>query len=143
MKSVGELMNIKIIPEILDEVAACTTEEEVRKVLFKNQSPAIKKMFELVFRPEHTFTIKELPKYKQDPGPIGLSPNSLYVELRRFYVLEDTKVIPEKKKLEILTQILESIHPTEAELVGKIIRKDLGIPLLTKEVINSVYPGLV
>jgi len=141
-KTIEELMSIKIIPEILDEVRACKTPDEVKKVLWNNQSPAIKLMFQYVFRPESSFTIKELPSFKPDVGPIGLSPSSLYYELSRFYVLQDAKQIPIKKKQEILVRILQSIHPSEATLVGQIIKKDLGIPLLTRELVESLWPNL-
>src|ERR1017187_2836157 len=116
MKSLQELMSIKIIPEIFDEIKACKTPEQVKKVLLNNQSPALKLLFQYVFRPESHFTITELPEFQPDPGPIGLSPSSLFYELPRFYVLQDAKKIPEKKKREILVRMLQSIHPTEAAL---------------------------
>jgi hypothetical protein len=142
MKTIEELMSIKILPEILDEIYLCITEDEVKTVLRKNQSPALCLMLQYVFRPESSFTIKELPPYKPDSGPIGISPSSLFVELKRFYVLQDAKDMPEKKKKEILIQMLESVHPTEAVLIGKILKKDLGIPLLTKELVKQVFPIL-
>jgi hypothetical protein len=141
MKSVKELMSIKIIPEILDEVAACKTEDEIKTVLRKNNSPAIRLMFQYVWDPRSVFSITELPPYKPDPGPIGISPSSLFYEMKRFYVLLESKNLPLKKKREILGQILESIHPSEAELVGKILKHDLGIPLLTPELVrDTLFP---
>jgi hypothetical protein len=141
-KTIEDLMSLKIIPEIFDEVRNCGTSEEVKKVLWSNQSPALKLLFQYVFRPESAFTITELPAFRPDPGPIGLSPSSLNYELGRFYVLQDVKQIPLKKKQEILVRILQSIHPSEAVLVGQIIKKDLGIPLLTKELVQSLWPYL-
>ena len=142
MKSLKDLMSIKIIPEILDEVRACKTSNEVKKVLWNNQSPAIKLMFQYVFRPESSFTIKELPTFTPDVGPIGLSPSSLFYEMSRLYVLQDAKKIPLKKKQEILVRILQSIHPSEAALLGQIIKKDLEIPLLTKDLVKELWPQL-
>ncbi len=142
MKSINNLMAIRLIPEILDEVKECTTEEQVKTVLLKNQSPALRLMFQYVFRPESVFTIKTLPEYTPDSGPLGLSPSSLFMELKRFYVLLDIKDIPERKKREILVQMLVSVHPTEAVLIGKIINHDLEIPLLTKKVVQELWPTL-
>src|ERR1035437_3078104 len=142
MKTIEELMAIKLIPEILDEVSECTTEEQVKTVLLRNQSPAIKLMFQYVWRPESVFTIKTLPEYTPDLGPLGLSPSSLYMEIKRFYVLMDIKDIPERKKREILVQMLVSVHPTEAVLIGKIINHDLEIPLLTKKLVGELWPEL-
>ena len=142
MKTIEELMSIKLIPEILDEVRGCKTSDEVRTVLLANQSPAIKLMFQYVYRPDSSFTIKELLEFTPDPGPLGLSPSSLYYELGRFYVLQDAKVLGLKKKQEILVRICQSIHPSEAALVGQIIKKDLEIPLLTRELVESLWPNL-
>jgi len=141
MKTIEELMSIKIIPEILNEVEGCKTEEEIKRVLLSNQSPALRLMLQLVFRPESKLTITELPPYIPDKGPIGLSSSSLFVELPRFYrVFLCRHDLTEKKKKEILIQICESIHPTEAELLGKIIKHDLGIPLLTEKLVRETFP---
>jgi hypothetical protein len=143
-KTIEELMSIKIIPEILDEIRACKTEDEVKQVLWKNQSPALKLMFQYVFRPEGAtddFTIKELPAFKPDVGPVGISPSSLFYEMRRFYTLLDSKKIPLEKKRNILIQILESVHPSEAKVVGQILKHDLEIPLLTEKLVReTLFP---
>ena len=138
-KTIEELMNIKIIPEILNEVKDCKTEKEVKQVLLKNQSPALKLILKCVFDPSITFTIKELPAYRPDKGPIGISPSSLFVEARRLYVLTDLKDLRYDRKKEILIQMLESVHPSEAELIGKILKKNLGIPLLTEKLVHELF----
>ncbi len=142
-KTIEQLMSLKLIPEILDECALCTTTDQLKAVLVKNQSPAFKTMLQYVFYPNVQFTITELPPYRPDVGPKGLSPNSLNRELGRFYVLLENKQIPLKKKREILIQMCESVHPTEAETIGKIIGRDLRIPLLTYELVREIWPGLL
>lgn len=144
MKTIQELMSVRLIPEVMADVARCKTTEEVKQTLVKkgNVTPALKLMLQYVFRPESKFSITELPEYSADKGPKGYSPSSLFMELKRFYILQDAKQIPLDKKYSILTHMLESIHPSEVELVGKILKKDLGIPLLTKEVVTAVWPNL-
>jgi hypothetical protein len=133
-------MNIKIIPEILDEISKCTTEEQIKTVLLKYNSPAIRLMFTYVFRPEgatDNFSFKELPAYKPDPAPVGHNFSSLFTEMRRLYIFMDSKKIPLKKKTELLVALLEAVHPSEAELLGKIFKHDLGIPLLTEDLVRE------
>jgi hypothetical protein len=140
MKTIEELTMTKTLPEVLAEVRKCTTEDEVKQVLWKNQSPALKMMFQYLWHPKSVFSFKELPDYKPDLGPVGMSPNNLFNEMRRLYIFMDSKKIPMKKKTELLIVLLESLHPTEAALVGMIFKHDLEIPLLTKELVLSLWP---
>jgi hypothetical protein len=141
-RTIKELTMTFTIPEILAKFKACTTEDELKKVIWKYQSPALKMMFRYVFHPNSHFSFTELPDFKPDPGPLGLSPNNLTNEMRRLYIFMDSKKIDHDKKEQLLIQLLESVHPTEAALVGCIFRHDLEIPLLTKELVQSVFPKL-
>jgi len=142
MKTMEQLTMTKILPEILVEVRKCKTEDEVKTVLWKNQSPAMRMIFQYIWHPKAIFSFKELPEYKPDLGPIGMSPNNLYNEMRKLYIFLDWKKIPLKKKTELLIQLLESIHPSEAVLVGQIFKHNLEIPLLTKELVLSLWPKI-
>jgi hypothetical protein len=130
-------MSIKLIPEILDELKDCKTEVELKTVLLANRSPALKWLFQYVFRKDAVFSFDKLPSFRPDPGPMGLNPSSLYYEIKRFYVLLEATKIPLKKKRELLIQILERIHPSEAEVVGQMLKHDLGIPLLTEKLVRE------
>jgi hypothetical protein len=143
MKEITELMSIKLIPEIFDEVALCTTEDEITKVLQKNQSPALKLVLAYTFHPDIKFDITELPPYRPDVGEMGLSPGSLYTEMRRFYLFDKSKDLPLEKKTVLLARMLESMHPAESEFVGKILKRDLQIPLLSYDLVWYTFPGLL
>jgi len=141
-RSMKELTMTFTMPEILAKFRECKTEDELKRAIWKYQSPALKMLFQYVYHPAAQFSFTELPEFKPDPGPVGLSPNNLTNEMRRLYVFMDSKKIPHEKKELLLIQLLESIHPTEAALVGCIFNHDLEIPLLTREVVKSVFPGL-
>ena len=136
-------MSIKLIPEILDEVVAAKTREEVKKILLSNQSPAFMEMLKYVYYPKIQFAITELPAYKPDPGERGLSYNSLFSEMRRMYIFTEKYHIVDSRRKQQLILLCESVHPSEAELVGKILKRDLGIPVLTYEFVSEVFPGLL
>jgi hypothetical protein len=142
-KGISELMAIKLIPEIFDEVSMCTTPESVAQTLSRNQSPALKLALQYLFHPAVNFEFKELPKYTPDPGGENLSPSSLFVEMRRMYLFDKSKNLPLKKKNELLLQILESVHPSEAEFIGRMFTRNLQIPLLTYELVRKTFPGLL
>lgn len=136
-------MSIKLIPEILEEVIAAKTKEDVKNILTSNRSPALLEMFKYVYYPGVQFDITELPKYSPDPGDYGLSPNSLFSEMRRMYIFTEGYNLDPKRRKEQLALLCESVHPSEALLVGKILKRDLGIPVLTYEFVSEVFPGLL
>lgn len=77
------------------------------------------KMFiEYAFLPEKKFELPEgIPPFKPDDAPLGLSPSNLLNEVRRFYIFTKERPLPNIKKEMIFTQMLESVHPQEAEIL--------------------------
>ena len=49
----------------------------------------------------------------------------------------------EKKRTELLTQILESIEPREAEVILGIFQKDLGVKGLDYKFVKEAFPDLI
>jgi hypothetical protein len=143
MKTIKELLTIKLIPEIFDECREAKTEEEIEGILKKNQSPALREVLFYLFSPMVTFDVT-IPQYKTDGNPRELSPNSLFIEARRLYIFTTKRPLPQRKKSEILLNILESIHPSEAAfLVNLLETKNVNIPLLTTDLIQRVFPALI
>lgn len=143
MKEIKELLMVKLIPEILDDCDCCTTREAVKNILLKNNSPALRNILYFVFNPDQIFDVVVPEKWSPDPNPIGLSPNSLYTESRRLYIFTTKKLLPAKHKTQLIKSILESVYITEAELVLQIFNKDLGIELLTYDLVEETFPGLL
>lgn len=143
VKSIQDLMAVKLIPEILEECAACSSEQEVAEKLKQNDSPALRMILAWAFAPRVSFDV-EIPKWKPDPNPIGLNPNSLFIEARRIYLFDKSKKLPPSKKKEILLNILESVHPSEAELLVRLLStRDLGVPNLTYKAVRLAFPNLL
>jgi hypothetical protein len=144
MKSIKDLMAIKLIPEILALCSACKTQDEVVTLLKLNRSPALCMLLHWAFIPNVIFDVP-IPEWKRDPNPIGLSPNNLFIEARRIYLFNSATKLPKRKKTEILLNILESIHPSEADLLIKLLSPDrnLGIKNLNYEVVDKAFPGLL
>jgi len=85
------------------------------------------------------------PPFKQDPGPIGLTPSHLMRELRILYlfVKDGSPVLPRRRE-QLFQQLLERLHGDEVAIVMAL--KDGKFPSTyrcTKAVVNGAFPGLL
>lgn len=102
----------KYITEILDEI-----NKDPKVIEQYKANSALRLIFEHAFLPEKKFALPEGdPPYKKDAAPIGMSPGNLYQEVRKLYVFCRTDLQALRKET-IFVQLLENIHPSEAELI--------------------------
>jgi hypothetical protein len=102
----------KYITHILDEINA-----DPKKIEQYKANAALRLIFEHAFLPEKKFELPEGdPPYKQDSGPLGMTPANLYQEVRKLYVF-CRKDLPTIRRETLFVQLLENLHPSEAELV--------------------------
>lgn len=138
-------MAVKLIPEILALCTACKTPEQVVSVLRANSSPALLELLKYAYWPGVEFDTP-IPEWHREPNPLGLSPNSLFTEARRLYLFTKAKVLPQQKKVELLLNILESVHPSEAFLVIDLI-KNRSLPFevkqVTEPIVRAAFPKLL
>lgn len=85
------------------------------------------------------------PPFKQDPGPIGLTPSHLMRELRILYlfVKGGSPILPRRRE-QLFQQLLERLHSDEVAIVMAL--KDGKFPSTyrcTKAVVNGAFPGLL
>lgn len=102
----------KYITEILDEINS-----DPKKIEQYKGNAALRLIFEHGFIPEKKFVLPEGdPPYKKDAAPIGMSPANLYQEVRKLYVFcrADLNAI---RRETLFIQLLENLHPSEAELI--------------------------
>jgi hypothetical protein len=110
----------RYITELLEEINKDTT------VLSKHKADgALKIVFSFAFRPEGKFILPETdPPFKEDAAPIGMSPTNLMQELRRFYVF-CRKDLTAVRREGLFIQLLETVHPNEAQLMLHIKNQNL------------------
>lgn len=102
----------KYITEILDEINS-----DPKKIEQYKGNAALRFIFEHGFLAEKKFELPEGdPPYKKDSAPLGMTPANLYQEVRKLYVFcrKDLTAI---RRESLFVQLLENLHPTEAELV--------------------------
>jgi hypothetical protein len=141
-------MAIKNVYEVFDDFKNAKTKAERIEVLRKNKNFALMSVLQGAFSPNVEFCIKKIPEYKSEDVPPGMSYNHITDALRRVYLfVKDHPQCPptltEKRKEELLIQILESLEPKEAEVYANMIRKDLKVPYLTPAIVSEAFEGLL
>lgn len=125
-------MRVKYIPEILEEV-----NKDVSKLKNYADNIALKIVFQYAFIPEKKFDLPEgAPPYKKDAAPIGMTPTNFIQDIRRWYIFTKEKELSKVKKEQLFIQLLESIHPSEAELL--IAVKDQKLNSLYRNITSEV-----
>lgn len=136
----------KLFSEILEEFSNCKTRPERINCLRKYDHPSLRTFFYASFSPLIEFDVP-IPQYRPAPEPAGLNYTYLDQEMNKLYRFakghpsRPAGLTPEKQK-SLLVVILESLHKDEADLMVKMLQKDLKVKFLTKDLIKEAYPGI-
>ena len=140
---------MKNIYEIFDEFETAKTKNQKMDVIGKNLSSTLVKVLELAYHPQYQWKIKELPDNYKVPNDVlpGITYDSLNLQLRRLYMFREgdptAEALNEKRRNELLVQMLESIEPREAEVILGIFQKDLGVKGLDYKFVKEAFPNLL
>jgi hypothetical protein len=140
---------MKNIYEIFDEFEQAKNKKERMSVIEKNLSPTLVQVFELAYHPNYKWKVKELPENYKIPTDIlpGITFDNLNAQLRRLYLFLEgdprSEQLTERRRNEILVQMLESIEPREAEIILGIFQKDLGVKGLDYKFVKEAFPNLL
>jgi hypothetical protein len=103
--------------EYLIEILEIVNKEPEKLVEFKGNN-ALKSLFEHAFLPEKKFELPEgVPPYKEDAGPIGMSPSNFTQEMRKLYIYTKEQPLNQIRRETLFIQLLESVHPSEAKVL--------------------------
>jgi hypothetical protein len=138
----------KNIYEVFTEFGFAPSKDTRIGVLQSNDTWALRNVLMGAFHPDIKFSIKKIPDYKKEPVPAGLSYNHMTDALGKVYLfMEDNPRTPpaltEKRKLELLIQLLESLEPQEAEIYAAMLMKDLKVPYLTPKLVKEAFKDLL
>lgn len=119
----------KYITELL---AAANSDPSLLKTAEYKNSYAIRTILEYAFGTNNKMVLPDgTPPFKKDTAPLGMSPANFYQVVKKFYVFKRTDVA--KVRLEsIFIQTLESLHPSESEVLVAI--KD--------QKLETLYPNI-
>ena len=136
----------RLYSEIMDEFRGATTRPERIAVLRKYDHERFREFLRLAFNPNVEFDVP-IPKYRPAVEPAGLNFTYLHNEVPKLYrfIKNHPKRSPdltEKKMTSLLVVLLESLHKDEAELLVGLIKKDLGVKYLTRQIAMEAFPGI-
>lgn len=141
------MSNEKLYSEILEEFKLAKSDDERVHILRKYDHPRFRSFLQASFHPNIQFEV-EIPRYKPAVEPAGLNYTYLDNEMSKMYrFVKNHPAKPQgltkEKQKALLLVVLESLHRDEAELVIKMIHKDLKIQNLNTEIIKKAFPGLM
>lgn len=141
-------MSNKNIYEIFDEFKEAKNKAERLEVLRKNDTPVFRNVLIGTFHPGIKYTISKIPEYRSEDMPPGMAYGNMPDALSRMYLFVENNprtpaALTDKRKEEILIQILESLEKREAEVFANILKRNQNIPYLTPSLIIEAMPGLL
>lgn len=140
---------MKTLYEVFDEFEEAKTKKARLDVIGRNLSPTLVKVLELTYHPKYQWTVKELPEGYRVPTDMlpGITHDNLSSQLRRLYMFLEghptAGSLSDKRRDELLTQLLESIEPRDAEIILGILQKDQGVKGLNYAFVKEAFPDLI
>jgi len=136
------------VGEIIGEFEKAKTRQAKKEVLQKHKGVTVfQHLLRGTFDPKVQWAITEQPDYSEDDiTPEGEEANSLYIEMPKCTLFvkghpAGARVKPERLK-QILIQVLESLHPTEAKLYMQMLKKKSKVKGLTSKLVLEVFPNM-
>jgi hypothetical protein len=140
-------MNTKLMHEIFDEVEQRKSKADRLAVLRCNANKTLKTLLQYAFDPNIKFDVT-VPEYRPSDAPIGLGYNSIHEELGRVYLFQENHPrrppnLSDKRKKEILIQMLESMEAREAKIFEQMLSKKLKVKGLTYGLVKEAFPEIL
>lgn len=128
-----------MIYEIIKEVAATASKNKKLEILRSHEdNETLKRVIQMAYDPFLNFGIKKIPVYRV---PAKDRIVSLEVALASLEYLSN-RIHTGNAAIEFLTNVLETLHPYDAEIIERIIGKDLRAGF-SAGTATKVWPGLV
>ena len=134
------------IPLIFEDVAAANSIKARKKVLIENESEPLKEILKYAFHPDIKFALPPgKPPYKTIGSPDEYNPTYLYPNIRKFYLYIEGghDGLTQLRREQLFVQMLESLHPKEAEVVIQIKDKKLNYRGLTYKLVKTTFPEIL
>ena len=135
----------KHIYEVLELVEKASKKEEKINILKSNESWALKDVLRATYDDAIQFLLPGgKPPYT--PSQEGSIPSTLLKQNVQFKFFvkggPGEKMLPVKRE-RIFINVLEAVHPNDAELLVKMINKESLGKGITKKLVQEAFPGLI
>lgn len=119
--------------------------DKIAELRRHDNKPAVKAILDLAFNPKFQYTLPEgEPPYTPAEDMLD-NAGGLYRDYRKFtYFMDHPKNnLHQIKRETLFIQLLESVHPKDAELCIAMKDKTLPFKGITKSLVIEAYPGLI
>ena len=134
------------IPLIFEDVAAANSIKARKEILLENESKPLKEILKYAFHPDIKFALPPgKPPYKTIGSPDEYNPTYLYPNIRKFYLYIEGghDGLTQLRREQLFVQMLEGLHPKEAEVVIQIKDKKLNYRGLTYALVKTTFPEIL
>lgn len=136
-----------LIPEVFEKFESLTKKEEKVKLLKENNHPALQDILRINFDADVVSVMPAgAPPYEKDDAPKGHSSSSLFKlhkQFKYFFKGPFANQVKPIRREGIFLNILESVHPTEADVLVAAKDRKLKVKGLTKALVDEAFPGLI
>lgn len=139
----------KNIYEIFDEFELANSSNERRSVLERNlNNQTLINVLLFTYHPDYEWLVSDFPSDYKTPDTLpGISTCQLSTELRKLYLFRKgdpvAVTLSDRKRKELLIQLLESLEPREAEVVIGVFKKDQGVKGLDYNFVRECFPDML
>tara|TARA_B100001123_G_C15268483_1_gene1009327 strand:- start:986 stop:1405 length:420 start_codon:yes stop_codon:yes gene_type:complete len=134
------------IPIIFEDIAKAKSVVERKKILLKHESNPLKELLKYAFHPDIKFLLPEgVPPYKTVGSADEYNPTYLYPNIRKLYLFIEggNDGLTTLRREQLFIQLLEELHPKEAEVVLQVKDKKLKYRGLTYKLVKDTFPDLI
>ena len=134
------------IPLIFEDVAAAKSVKDRKKVLLDNESNPLKELLKYAFHADIKYVLPEgAPPYKTIGSPDEWNPTYLYPNIRKLYLFVEGghEGLTTMRREQLFVQMLESLHPKEAEVLVQVKDKKLKYRGLTYKLVKETFSDIL
>ena len=134
------------IPIIFEDIAKAKSVAERKEILLKYESNPLKELLKYAFHPDIKFLLPEgAPPFETVGSPEEHNPTYLYNNIRKFYLFVEGghDGLKPLRREQLFVQLLEELHPKEAQVVLQVKDKKLKYRGLTYKLIKDTFPDLI
>lgn len=143
----------KSLHELFTEVEKTTSPKEKSEILKSHESDGLKTVLRAAFDTRIGWSIPtSKPPYEPNDAPewdlADLRLEQEAMKLGRFATMDggataQSRDLDRMRKEQLFIQLLEGLHPTEADIMLSLLKKKLNYKGLTAKVANKAFPNLI
>ena len=139
-------MATESLPFIFGEVAKAKTKDQKKETLIKYDNSALRELLRYAFDPNLKFLLPPgTPPHRYAGDTNEPNPTYLYGLVRKLYLFVEggNTALKQARREYLFIEMLESIHPSEAELLLQVKDKKVKCRGLTYNLVKDTFPDLL